>query len=91
MAKANKISVLLAEDHSLVRRGIRRLLEDERDIEVVGEASDGAEAIRLAETCSPDVIVMDCAMPNVDGLQATATILQRAPQTAVLIVTMHAE
>lgn len=91
MAKANKISVLLAEDHSLVRRGIRRLLEDERDIEVVGEASDGAEAIRLAETCSPDVIVMDCAMPNVDGLQATATILQRAPQTAVLILTMHAE
>jgi DNA-binding NarL/FixJ family response regulator len=91
MSKDAKISVLLVEDHTLVRRGIRRLLEDEQDIVVVGEAGDGEEAIRLAATCSPDVIVMDCAMPGVDGLSATAAIVEKKPDMAVLMLSMHSE
>jgi DNA-binding NarL/FixJ family response regulator len=91
MHQQNKIAVLLVEDHSLVRRGLRRLLEDEDDIVVVGEAGDGAEAITLARNCLPDVIVMDCALPGVDGLAATETILRDVPATAVLILSMHSE
>ena len=91
MANGNKISVLLAEDHALVRRGLRRLLEDEADIVVVGEAGDGAEAIAMAKNSSPDVIVMDCAMPGVDGLQATQTIRKDVPACAVLMLSMHSE
>ena len=71
----NKISVLLVDDHTLVRRGFRRILEDEPDIAVVGEASDGAEAIKLAAELHPQVIVMDCAMPGVNGLEATRQIV----------------
>ena len=91
MTRGDRISVLLVEDHSLVRRGIRRLLEDEQDITVVGEAGDGAEAIKLAAIHSPDVIVMDCAMPGIDGLEATAKILKSTPKTAVLMLSMHSE
>jgi DNA-binding NarL/FixJ family response regulator len=87
----NKISVLLVDDHSLVRRGFRRILEDEPDIEVTGEASDGPEAIRLAQELQPKVIVMDCAMPGMNGLQATREILGRNPQTLVLMLSMHPE
>lgn len=87
----DKISVLLVDDHALVRRGFRRILEDERDITVVGEASDGAEAIRLAQELRPQVIVMDCAMPRVNGLQATRQILEKQPQTLVLMLSMHPE
>ena len=87
----DKISVLLVDDHALVRRGFRRLLEDERDINVVGEASDGAEAVRLAQELHPQVIVMDCAMPEVNGLQATRQILEKQPQTLVLMLSMHPE
>jgi DNA-binding NarL/FixJ family response regulator len=87
----NKISVLLVDDHSLVRRGFRRILEDEPDIAVVGEASDGAEAIRLARELRPRVIVMDCAMPGMNGLQATRKILQDQPHTLVLMLSMHPE
>ncbi|HLB86935.1 MAG TPA: response regulator transcription factor, partial [Terriglobales bacterium] len=79
----NKISVLLVDDHSLVRRGFRRILEDEPDIVVAGEASDGPEAIRLAQDLRPRVIVMDCAMPGMSGLQATRQILAKYPQTLV--------
>jgi len=79
------------DDHSLVRRGFRRILEDEADITVVGEATDGSEAIRLAHELHPHVIVMDCAMPRMNGLQATRTILQRDPQALVLMLSMHAE
>jgi len=91
MDKQHKIAVLLVEDHSLVRRGLRRLLEDESDIVVVGEAGDGAEAITLARNCLPDVIIMDCALPGVDGLAATQTILKDVPSTAVLMLSMHSE
>jgi len=78
---SNNISVLLVDDHSLVRRGFRRLLEDEPDIAVVGEAGDGAEAVRLAQELKPDVIVMDCAMPGTSGLIATRQILQTLPSS----------
>jgi DNA-binding NarL/FixJ family response regulator len=88
---ANKISVLLVDDHSLVRRGFRRILEDEPDIEVTGEAGDGGEAVRLAKELRPNVVVMDCAMPNMNGLQATRKILEQQPQTLVLMLSMHPE
>src|SRR5439155_16581709 len=87
----DRVSVLLVDDHALVRRGFRRILEDERDITVVGEASDGAEAIRLAQELRPQVIVMDCAMPGVNGLQATRQILEKQPQALVLMLSMHPE
>jgi DNA-binding NarL/FixJ family response regulator len=87
----DKISVLLVDDHSLVRRGFRRILEDEPDIEVTGEAGDGAEAVRLARELQPNVVVMDCAMPNMNGLQATRMILEQQPQTLVLMLSMHPE
>jgi DNA-binding NarL/FixJ family response regulator len=88
---ADKISVLLVDDHSLVRRGFRRILEDEADIAVTGEAGDGAEAVRLAVELQPQVVVMDCAMPKMNGLEATRKILQKQPQTLVLMLSMHPE
>ncbi|HUK25913.1 MAG TPA: response regulator transcription factor [Terriglobales bacterium] len=87
----NKISVLLVDDHALVRRGFRRILEDESDLTVVGEASDGEEAVKLARELHPQVIVMDCALPGVNGLQATRQILQETPETCVLMLSMHPE
>jgi len=86
-----KISVLLVDDHALVRRGFRRMLEDEEDIEVKGEASDGEEAVRLARILQPAVIVMDCALPGISGLVATRRILEHNPKAAVLMLSMHAE
>ena len=86
-----KISVLLADDHTLVRRGFRRLLEDDPSIAVVGEAGDGDEAIRLARTLKPRVIVMDCAMPGLNGIQAMRQMLALSPGLKVLILSMHAE
>ncbi len=87
----NNISVLLVDDHSLVRRGFRRLLEDETDIAVAGEASDGEEAVKLARELRPMVIVMDCALPGRNGLQATRKILAMLPETKVLMLSMHPE
>jgi DNA-binding NarL/FixJ family response regulator len=87
----DKITVLLVDDHSLVRRGFRRILEDDPDITVVAEAADGTEAIRLTQELHPRVIVMDCAMPRMNGLQATRQILQREPQALVLMLSMHPE
>src|SRR5262245_42462085 len=86
-----KITVLLADDHSLVRRGFRRILEDDSAIVVVGEANDGEEAIRLADVLKPRVIVMDYAMPGVSGLAATRRILEQSPDVAILMLSMHAE
>jgi DNA-binding NarL/FixJ family response regulator len=85
------ITVLLADDHALVRRGFRRLLEDDPGIAVVGEASTGDEAIRLAATLAPDVIVMDAAMPGTSGLAATRAIVAARPAAAVLMLSMHSE
>jgi DNA-binding NarL/FixJ family response regulator len=87
----NKISVLLVDDHSLVRRGFKRILEDEPDIKVVGEAADGNEAVRLAEELKPNVIVMDCAMPSTSGLVATRKILSDTPDQKILMLSMHSE
>jgi len=87
----NKISVLLVDDHSLVRRGFRRLLEDEPDMTVVGEAGDGTEAVRLAKQLKPTVVVMDCAMPGTSGLIATRKILETTPEQAILMLSMHSE
>jgi DNA-binding NarL/FixJ family response regulator len=91
LSTPTKITVLLADDHALVRRGFRRLLEDDPSIAVVGEASDGDEAVRLAGELEPSVIVMDCAMPGTNGLAATRRILQRTPDAAIVMLSMHSE
>ncbi|MBV9073582.1 MAG: response regulator transcription factor [Acidobacteria bacterium] len=90
MAKS-KISVLLVDDHSLVRRGFRRMLEDEADMTVVGEASSSAEAEELARKLRPQAILMDCALPGENGITAARKILQLMPETAVLMLSMHSE
>jgi DNA-binding NarL/FixJ family response regulator len=87
----DKITVLLVDDHALVRRGFRRMLEDDPAISVVGEASDGAEGIKLAAQMKPNVIVMDCAMPVMNGLEATRKILEAQPNSAILLLSMHSE
>jgi DNA-binding NarL/FixJ family response regulator len=86
-----KITVLLADDHALVRRGFRRILEDEVHITVVGEASDGAEAVQMACDLEPKVVLMDFAMPKMNGLLATKRILKARPEIAILMLSMHSE
>src|ERR1700679_2584972 len=86
-----EISVLLVDDHSLVRRGFRRMLEDEPGIRVVGEASDGHEAVEAVGALKPQVVVMDFALLSMNGAVATRRIRELYPQTAVLILSMHAE
>jgi DNA-binding NarL/FixJ family response regulator len=88
---SDRITVLLVDDHALVRRGFRRLLEDDPAIRVVGEASDGEEAVRLAATLKPRAIVMDCAMPGTSGLIATRQILAADPAVVILMLSMHSE
>jgi len=88
---ANKLKVLLVDDHALVRRGFRRMLEDEPTFQVAGEASDGLEAVELAEQLHPDVIVMDCALPQMNGIEASRRILAKLPETAILMLSMHSE
>ena len=85
------ITVLLAEDHTIVREGLRALLKLEHDIEVVEEAENGRQAVTLAAQLCPDVIVMDIAMPLLNGLEATRQILQNAPNTKVLILSAHSD
>jgi DNA-binding NarL/FixJ family response regulator len=87
----SEISVLLVDDHGLVRKGFRRILEDDPDIRVVDEAPNGQEAIRLARELRPQVIVMDMAMPGLDGVQATREIVKDQPDIAVLILSMYSE
>jgi DNA-binding NarL/FixJ family response regulator len=85
------ITVLLVDDHSLVRHGFRRMLEDEEGIEVVGEASDGFDAVESAAALAPQVIVMDFALPSMNGAVATRRILAQLPETRVLMLSMHSE
>jgi DNA-binding NarL/FixJ family response regulator len=88
---SDKISILLVDDHALVRRGFRRMLDDDETLEVVGEASNGTEAVQLAEKLRPQVIVMDCQLPELTGVAATRIILRSQPETAILMLSMHAE
>lgn len=84
------VKLLLCDDHAVVRSGLRMLLDGRHGIEVVGEASEGAEAIRMALELRPDVVLMDVSMPHgMDGLTATAELKQRLPETNILILTMH--
>lgn len=87
----NPITVLLAEDHMIVREGLLALLKSETDIQVVGEAENGRQAVALAASLGPDVVVMDIAMPLLNGLEATRQILHATPTTRVLILSAHAD
>jgi DNA-binding NarL/FixJ family response regulator len=88
---AGKLTVLLVDDHALVRKGFRRILEDDPAIVVVGEASDGTEAVRLAGELRPTVIVMDCALPGLSGIEAARRIRESQPEAKILMLSMHAE
>lgn len=85
------VRILIADDHQLVREGIRRILEDEADFQVVGEAADGKQAIDLVEQSHPDVVLLDVAMPGLDGVEATRRLAKQQPETRVLVVTMYAD
>ena len=86
-----RIRILLADDHTLVRQGLRKLLEERPDWEVIAEAGDGREAVRLAEQHKPDVAILDVAMPLLNGIEATRQITKRVPGTHVLVLSMHAD
>jgi len=86
-----KITVLLADDHTIVRQGLRSLLEVEKEIEIIAEASKGTEAVRLAVSLKPNVVVMDISMPELNGLQATEQIRKQDPSINVLILSMYIE
>lgn len=88
-SKAGKIRVLIADDHKVVREGTRELLQKEHDLEVVGEAGDGAEAVELVKQLEPDVVIMDIAMPGLNGIEATKQIKELYPRIAVLILTAY--
>lgn len=85
------ITILLAEDHLIVREGLRALLEREKDFEIVGEASDGRQAVELALKHKPDVILLDIAMPSLNGIEATRQILTKAPHTKILILSAYSD
>ncbi|MGE5204700.1 MAG: response regulator [Chlamydiota bacterium] len=86
-----KIRILIADDHGVVRKGLRLQLEQQPDFEVIGEASDGREAVGMAEELTPDVVIMDIAMPNLNGIQATTQIVKKNPQVGVIILSMHSD
>ena len=88
---AKRISVMLAEDHMIVREGLRRLLEAESDIQVVGEADNGRHAVAMAKQLRPDVVVMDIAMPLLNGLEATLLIRQAIPDAKIIILSAHSD
>jgi len=86
-----RIRVLLADDHSVVRKGLRMQLQQQEQFEIVAEAADGRQAVQLAESENPDVVIMDVAMPGLGGIEATAQIVKRNPKTGVVIFSMHAD
>ncbi|HMF02436.1 MAG TPA: response regulator transcription factor [Terriglobia bacterium] len=86
-----KIRILIADDHGIVRKGLRLQLEQNNDFEVVGEATEGREAVRMAEELLPDVVIMDIAMPNLNGIQATTQVVKKNPQIGVIILSMYSD
>ena len=86
-----RVRILLADDHTIVRQGLRKVLEERPEWEVVAEAGDGREAVRLAEQHRPDVAIVDVAMPLLNGIESTRQITKRAPNTRVLVLSMHAD
>lgn len=86
-----KIRILLADDHQLMRSGVRLMLEREPDLTVVGEASDGREAVALAKSLKPEVVVMDIGMPNLNGIEAAHQMTQDIPELAIVMVSMHSD
>ena len=87
----NPVRILLADDHTVMRNGLRLLLERQPNLQVVGEAADGRQAGALSETVNPDVVVMDIAMPNLNGIEAARQIVNRNPRTAIAILSMHSD
>ena len=83
-------TVVLADDHAIVRHGLRALLEMESDIQLIGEAEDGLETIRMVEQLSPDILIVDLVMPGLGGLEVTRQVRKSSPQTHVIILSMHA-
>ena len=86
-----KIRILIADDHGVVRKGLRLQLEQQSEFEVVGEANDGREAVAMTDELAPDVVIMDIAMPNLNGIQATTQIVKKNPQVGVIILSMHSD
>jgi DNA-binding NarL/FixJ family response regulator len=91
MGAMPRVRILLADDHTMVRQGLRKVLEEHREWEVVAEASNGREAVRLAEEHKPDVAIIDVAMPLLNGIETTRQIVKRVPGTRVLVLSMHAD
>jgi len=85
------VRIVLADDHTVMRNGLRLLLERQPHLEVIGEAADGRQAVALSESANPDVVVMDIAMPNLNGIEATRQIVNRNPRTAIAILSMHSD
>src|SRR5215469_7310247 len=86
-----KIRILIADDHGVVRKGLRLQLEQHSDFEVIGEASDGREAVRMADELLPDIIIMDIGMPNLNGIEATTQIIKKNPRIGVITLSMHSD
>jgi DNA-binding NarL/FixJ family response regulator len=87
----SNIKILLADDHGLVRKGLRFVLETEPGMEVVGEAGDGREAVRMVEELNPAVVIMDIAMPNLNGIDATSQIAKKSPEVGVIMLSVHSD
>ena len=83
------LRLLLADDHEIVRQGLRSMLQGQRDCQIVGEAADGRQAVAMTKELNPDVVILDIGMPSLNGLEATRHILKMRPQTKILILTMH--